>query len=214
MVHSLYHHPMESNIYLVRSGRNILVDTGLGRSVERVMVQVKDELGIGEVHDIVLTHKHVDHTGGARAFREATGARLLMSEVESDIIRRGDARETGADMFGVPQEPVEVETLSEGDEVDLGGGASLKVLMTPGHSEGSLCLWHERSGTLLSGDTVFTNGGVGRWDLSGGNLEDLRSSLKRLAELEVKDIYPGHMSYSEGDGKDHIQLGLMSLAMY
>ena len=61
---------------------------------------------------------------------------------------------------------------------------------------------------------VFTNGGVGRWDLPGGNLDELHTSLKRLAELEVRDIYPGHMSWSEGDGKDHIQLGLMSLAMY
>jgi hydroxyacylglutathione hydrolase len=213
-VHVLKNHPMESNIYLITAGRNILVDTGLGGSVERLMGDIGGILGSAAVECIILTHSHIDHTGGAAAFAGATGAPIFIHSSEAGAVREGDSVQTGADMFGVVPTAAEVETLEEGDLIDLGSGDSLEVMHTPGHSEGSLCLFHRGSGSLFSGDTVFTNGGVGRWDLPGGSLGRLRQSIERLLALDVKNIYPGHMSYSEGDGREHIELGLMSLSMY
>ncbi len=213
-VYPLRNHPMECNIYLIKGERNILVDTGLGNSVERLIRHIDEELGVTKVHAIILTHKHIDHTGGASGFHKATGAPLYIHKIESEAVSTGDPASTGAAMFGVKAEPVDVEIFEEGGEVDLGGGDALKVLHTPGHSEGSVCLWHEPTSSLFSGDTVFTNGGVGRWDLPGGDFKQLHNSLKRLSGLDVVDIYPGHMSWDLGDGRQHIELGLMSLSMY
>jgi glyoxylase-like metal-dependent hydrolase (beta-lactamase superfamily II) len=76
--------------------------------------------------------------------------------------------------------------LKEGDEI-----FGFKVLHTPGHSPGSICLFDPKAKILISGDTVFSDG-VGRIDLPGGSEADMEKSLERISQLKVEKILPGH----------------------
>jgi glyoxylase-like metal-dependent hydrolase (beta-lactamase superfamily II) len=109
--------------------------------------------------------------------------------------------------LGEKQRPMKISALKEGDIVD-GGDVVLEVLHTPGHSAGSICLLDRETRDLFSGDTVFTNGGVGRWDLPTGDHSPLISSLKRLSKLKIRGIFPGHGPYYEDDGNSHVDMGL------
>ena len=83
---------------------------------------------------------------------------------------------------------------------------------TPGHTIGSMCLIGKNC--LFSGDTVFADGGVGRWDLDTGNYEQLLDSLEKLADIMVDDLYPGHGPSARGNAPDHLAMSLRALKMY
>jgi glyoxylase-like metal-dependent hydrolase (beta-lactamase superfamily II) len=103
-------------------------------------------------------------------------------------------------MFGERAPPVPAtRLLNDGDRV---GG--LLVIHTPGHTPGGICLYDTEARDLISGDTVFTDGGFGRTDLPGGDETALRHSLERLGALDVKGLYPGHGSPVERGGSRHI----------
>ncbi len=89
--------------------------------------------------------------------------------------------------------------LGEGDII-----GELTVLHTPGHTPGSICLFSEREGVLISGDTVFSDGCFGRYDFPGGSRMELSRSLDRLSLLEVAGLYPGHGEPVEQGGSRHI----------
>jgi glyoxylase-like metal-dependent hydrolase (beta-lactamase superfamily II) len=198
---------MESNAYLVLCDRPMLVDVGTGARLERTLAEMKELLGKRKLHRLVLTHMHFDHTGGAAAMQEETGAEALALPPDSWALAEGDGKLTCSGWLGEEQRPLKLRALKEGEKLDC-GPLSLEVLHTPGHTEGSLCLFDSASGTLFSGDTVFADGGVGRWDLPTGNHGRLVESLKRLSKLGVKALYPGHGPYYEEGGSEHIRMGL------
>jgi len=116
-------------------------------------------------------------------------------------------------MFGAIQKKVKnVTGLKDGEEINLGRDI-LKVIYTPGHSKGSITFFHEKEGALFPGDVVFTDGGVGRWDLPGGDGEILKKSIEGLVELHPTALYPGHGPFSREHGAAHVQKGLMSIEM-
>lgn len=92
---------------------------------------------------------------------------------------------------------VDVE-LEDGDKI-----GNFEVIHTPGHTSGGICLWDGEN--LISGDTIFAGGGVGRMDI-GGDYNDMKSSVEKLTKLDVVNIYPGHGPIVEKNGKDHIKL--------
>ena len=91
--------------------------------------------------------------------------------------------------------PVDAKDLREGDVLDT-GSRRFSVLETPGHTEGSICLYDEASGTLISGDTLFL-GGYGRTDFMGGSFDAMLASLVRLSKLDIRELFPGHGSTCE-----------------
>jgi glyoxylase-like metal-dependent hydrolase (beta-lactamase superfamily II) len=99
------------------------------------------------------------------------------------------------------------ETLKEGMVLDTGEW-KLRVLETPGHSLGSLCLYEEKEKVLFSGDTVFPDGNIGRTDMFGGNTPELVRSIERLTALDVETMYPGHMEITNRDVNRQIQMSL------
>lgn len=198
---------MESNAYLLLCERPVLIDVGTGATLGVLRKRLEACLDGRKLPTMVLTHMHFDHTGGAAAVQEMTGAAAYAHPPDARALAEGDGRLTCSGWLGERQRPIKVSPLKEGDIIDC-GDAGLEVIHTPGHTAGSLCLLDRKSRDLFSGDTVFTNGGVGRWDLPTGDHGELVASLERLLKLDIRGIYPGHGPYYETDGHSHIEMGL------
>jgi hydroxyacylglutathione hydrolase len=136
---------------------------------------------------IVSTHGHWDHVGDNASVAEHTGAQIAVHP--DDRHHLTDPRPLYAPFPIVPSVPA--VDLVEGGEIRF-GEIRLRVLHTPGHTEGSVCLLAEDDGLLFSGDTLFA-GGWGRVDLPGGSAEAMAQSIARLGELEDRlRVLPGH----------------------
>lgn len=137
---------------------------------------------------IVNTHSHVDHIMGNRAMKDLTGAQIIIHAAEAGALGGGTSHSLA--MFGAEPSPPADRTVSDGDTISV-GNVSLSVIHTPGHSPGSISLYHK--GIVFTGDTLFV-GAVGRTDLAGGSWEVLASSIRnRLFILPDETIVaPGH----------------------
>lgn len=196
--------PFDVNLHIVEEdGRALVVDATSGLDWESFGPTLAGALRGLTVEAIYLTHLHVDHVGGAAHVARMTGAPLLMHEDEAVAVETGDARLTGGLMFGAPQEAWPVQKVREGDEVRL-GARRFEVLLVPGHSPAHTALWDAESRSLLSGDVVFAHGSFGRVDLPGADPRKMLKSLERLAALDARNLYPGHMEDVEGNAADAI----------
>ncbi|NPV62947.1 MAG: MBL fold metallo-hydrolase [Methanotrichaceae archaeon] len=203
-VHKVSGAAFDGNVYLVLDERPILVDAGM--MAAPTLKNIKKYIDPHDIEMIVLTHCHHDHSGAAPALKEATGARLLLSEKEVGCI--GDDLTTVAYLFGQQAPEYKVDgTLKEGQILDIGQW-KLRVLETPGHSEGSICLYEPSEKILFSGDTVFPDGNIGRTDMYGGDTIKLIKSIEKLTELDVSVMYPGHMEITNRDVNRQIQMSL------
>ena len=203
-VHKVSGAAFDGNVYLVLDEKPILVDAGM--MAGPTLKNIKKFIDPAKIELIVLTHCHHDHSGAAPALKEATGARLMLSEKEVGCI--GDELASVAYLFGqqAPEYKVD-ETLKEGMVLDIGEW-KLEVMETPGHSTGSLCLYERTEKVLFSGDTVFPDGNIGRTDMFGGRTDELVRTIQRLTELDVKVMYPGHMDITSQNVNRQIQMSL------
>lgn len=182
--------PLENNVYLISDGEGtFVVDPSC--QPEAIMAA----LGERSLDGIVITHYHNDHTGAAAALRAATGAPVYASAVDAPFIE--DPHVVGVSEVSAPC--AVDRRLENGDVVSIGRMA-WKVIATPGHSKGSICLFNipqfgnHKDGlpVLISGDTLFA-GTVGRTDFEGGSLADMAASMKKLAALpDDTAVLPGH----------------------
>jgi len=143
------------------------------------------------VKQIVVTHAHIDHIAGAHLLKQFTGAPILYNQNDLPLVAMMDAQ---AKWLGIatPEVSAPDDSLEEGDIVAVNGLAGT-VILTPGHTEGSLCLYLPEHSLLLAGDTLFA-GSVGRTDLPGGNTAKLLASIReRLLPLpDGTKVIPGH----------------------
>jgi len=177
---------LDSNIYLIG---DTAVDAGTGFNFTRMYTFLETlKIPAESIKQVINTHCHFDHVGGDGFFPEAS---IAIHEIEAPVLEQADPERSITDFFDGKLSPKEVEKwLQEGDELTIGNHI-FKVLHTPGHSPGSVCLYDEKAKLLISGDTVFSNG-VGRTDLPGGDKTQLIESLTRLSSLAVEKILPGH----------------------
>jgi len=172
----------DSNAYLIDAKRKTLVDAGMNGA------RVLDHIA-GGLELIILTHCHYDHIGAVPEIVEATGAKVAMHEKDLPLLR--SEKNSASAMFDAPHPEFTVDIILKDDEIIDLGDASLKVLHTPGHTPGSICLYNGETRELFTGDTVFEGGSFGRTDL-GGSSEAMVRSLEMLTMLDVSALYPGH----------------------
>ncbi len=190
----------ECNVYVILDEKKAVIDTGLGSM--NLLREVEKLIPLEEVDYVINTHAHADHVFGNPAFKKAE---VLIHEKDAEALSEGHLYSTSA-MFSVSGSFRYHRTLKDGDKISL-GDIELEVLHTPGHTPGSICLYLRDRKALFSGDLVFAEGSFGRVDF-GGNSEDLKASLKRISELDVEVLYPGHDNIVESNASRDIRLAL------
>jgi glyoxylase-like metal-dependent hydrolase (beta-lactamase superfamily II) len=195
--------PVATNVHILadpRSREAIAIDTATPS-----VAWVADELAARgwTLKLIVSTHGHWDHIGDNAAVAAHTGSEIAVHPLDRDRLLH--PAPLWAPFEIVPSVPA-VE-LAEGGEVRF-GAIRLTVLHTPGHTEGSVCLYDGDQGLLYSGDTLFA-GGWGRVDLPGGDAEAMAASIARLSGLEDRvEVFPGH-GPSTTIGRERVWLELV-----
>lgn len=144
-----------------------------------------------KLKQILVTHGHIDHVGGALKLKRLTGAPIYLNENDLPQLEMMDAQ---AEWLGIapPETSPPDEGLKDGQLVGLEHYPA-QVLHTPGHTQGSICLHFAPAGLLIAGDTLFA-GSIGRTDLPGGNFDQIIASLRsRLLTLpDETKVLPGH----------------------
>jgi len=168
------------NSFFIDGSKKILVDPGhrhLFQHVKRGLAQI--ETAPEQIDVVLVTHGHPDHLEMVGSFGPST--QWAMSRIDYEFVMK----HIGSHM----DFPAPAFFLQEGDLVI--GDKTFQVILTPGHSPGSICLyWPERK-VLFTGDVVFSQS-IGRTDLPGGSGKQLKESISRLAELDVEVLCPGH----------------------
>ncbi len=162
-----------TNTYVVGTGPTLVIDP----AVDDVDYLRAVTTAAGEVAEIVVTHRHPDHTGGVRALRAATGARVRAWGTESI-------------------DDTEVTPLADGDTLEV-PGLRMTALHTPGHSSDHVCVYAASIASLFAGDNVLGEG-TALIAPPDGNMREYLQTLQRLLELEIDRIYPGHFRALDG----------------
>lgn len=175
----------------------------------------KDGFKVGDVGLVISTHCHPDHFEASELVVKRSGALVALSREEDEFYSDMGRQFYGA--FGSTTPQVKpFFYLQEGD-LNLGSKNKVeaKVLLTPGHTPGSISLYLKRERILISGDVVFF-GSIGRTDFPGGSPSLLRKSLDRLSQLDVEYLIPGH-STERGSiivGKDKVARNFHMVKMF
>jgi len=174
------------NTFFIDGEKKVLVDPGH----YHLFGHVRDGLSAlslspQDVDLVIITHCHPDHMEGVRIFAD-TPAAIAFPQKEIDFIY-GAAPQYG-EALGISDFQPEI-LLQEG-ELNI-GNLTFLVIPTPGHSPGSVCLYWPDQKVLFTGDVVF-NQGVGRTDLTGGNGQQLKDSIKEISRLDVEYLLTGH----------------------
>lgn len=189
--------PFQENTYLAydETGEAIIIDAGCYTPSEAAEVkQFTDENKL-TVKLLVNTHCHIDHILGINVLRDIYKVDCYAHREELPMLQMAPQH---AMMFGLVIDTIpQVEkTVDEGDTISF-GNSSFKVIHTPGHTLGGICLYSAKDRILITGDTLF-QGSIGRTDLSGGNYDSIIDSInsKLLSLPDDVMIFPGHGEFS------------------
>ena len=191
MIHEIFPvGPLQCNCSVIgdeTTREAVVIDPG--DDIDRVLLTLhKHQLTLKQ---ILITHGHIDHVGGAMKLKRATGAPIWMNSKDSMQLQLLDQMAT---WIGVaPPGPVTIDASLEHDTPIQIGSTTAHAIFTPGHTEGSTCVYFPAEKKLIAGDTLFA-GSIGRTDLPGGNFEKIIRSIrdKLIALPEDTIVVPGH----------------------
>jgi hydroxyacylglutathione hydrolase len=214
----------DCHVYLVDGGAELaLIDCGMadGRSLERILSNVRaDGLDPAKIGQIIVTHYHMDHAGGAARFRDRLGVDVVAPVGAAHALRTGDERAVALDVAKAAGfyaedyrfEPVAVaREVAEGERIAV-GNLELEVVETPGHCDGHVSyLLRGRERTyLFAGDAVFSGGRVVLQNIHDCSIQKSAASIAKLASLEFDALLPGHAAICLDDGKRHVDLAFQA----
>lgn len=181
-------------VYDPESRQAMIVDPGMiAESEQRKLADFISGNNL-KVKYLVNTHLHLDHAFGNAYVAKTYGVKTLANSADTSI---GASLKRQAELFGIFDAPVdeigEITSLGEGDILSLGTNR-IQVIHTPGHTPGGISLYCPEENWVITGDSLFAGGGIGRTDLPGGNHAQLITSLKtKLFTLPPQTkILPGH----------------------
>jgi Zn-dependent hydrolases, including glyoxylases len=198
----------DSNIYVIN--KKIIIDTGMTES--HVLPSLEKIVPLENIELIILTHAHYDHSGCTKEILKR-GGKLAIHEADAPFLT--DSTLSAALNFGARIDcPTPDIVYKGGEKIPIGVNASgeeeyLEVIHTPGHTVGCICLYERNSKTLFSGDTVFSEGGIGRSDFKISVPEKMTESISKLTEIEIENLYPGHGGPTIGNASRSIELSKM-----
>ncbi|HEU5011651.1 MAG TPA: MBL fold metallo-hydrolase [Roseiflexaceae bacterium] len=206
-----------ASLLLDASNGAALVDTGLpGQSDAIAAALAEAGVQIGDLKRIILTHQDIDHVGSLHDLVQASGARVLASAVETPFIdgtelprfARPEILAQRPDMRAVAErfQPTHVdEQLQDGARLDLAGGA--RIVFTPGHTPGHMCLYLERSKTLIAGDALTASEGRlhGPSPDATQDMAQAAQSVQKLAALDVATIVCYHGGVVDEDANEQLR---------
>lgn len=210
-------HDSDCNVYAIDGGGEFaLIDSGCGIEPERLIENLKlDGIPLDRVRLLLLTHGHLDHSGGARWLRDQLGLKVAASVSTAQALEAGDeeaislaaAKRAGIYPADVVFAACPVERiLRDGDELVLGDFV-IEALETPGHSRDMISFVVRRDGRrdLFCGDTVFHGGRILLQDIADCDIPAYSRTLRCLAGLTIEGLYPGHLTWSERRGQLHLE---------
>lgn len=204
----------DSNIFVITGKIPTIIDTGTGQNQSHIDKEIQSIIDPSLITQIILTHEHFDHIGGSQKLLDQINkdAVIISHPFAKEKIEQG--KSMFAQMLGATMPNIKVnDTVKDNDTLRIGDDTYL-VIHTPGHTPGCICFYCEKTRTLFSGDTVFSHGSFGRTDFPGGSTEELISSIKRLTDLDIENLYPGHEAVINGGADDHIKLSLQNITSW
>lgn len=209
---------LDSNNFLLVDGDKdsadlALIDAGNALNSQNIIDSIKN-LGFNpkNLKKLIITHEHLDHILGVFNLPEITNSdvEIIAFGETARTIREGDEetiapRQLGisAKIFSKNIRPLDVTEVTVDDTIKF-GRLNFSIHYTPGHSLGSMSLYEPDRKMLFPGDVVFCGGSFGRVDFPGGSAADLKKSINKLADLDLKYLCPGHMHISK-DGNNEIE---------
>ncbi len=193
----------------------MLVDSGCGIETDRLIENLEtDGIPLDSVNMLVLTHGHLDHSGGAHRLRNSLHLKVAASVPTARALEAGDeeaislgaAKRAGIYPAGVSFDACPVDkTLRDGDQLRF-GNCTVDVFEAPGHARDmiNLLVSHGDGRDLFCGDTVFHGGGILLQDTPDCDVPAYSQTLRRLAALEFDGFYPGHLIWSQQHGRRHL----------
>jgi len=218
-------HSFDGNSYLLDLEEElIMIDSGVGLEPEKIVRNIKnDNLDINKLSRILLSHSHADHAGGAYFFHKNFGCSVYVSEEEAFFVEEGTEKDLALDIaknsglytpgYRFINCPVS-KRLNNNEKIKVGEYV-LTAITIPGHSIGSIC-YHiglPEGDALFSGDTLFANGIICVLNCDGSSHEGYRKYLRRLNEVNIDMLFPGHNHFILSDGKQSLKKALKNLEL-